>query len=317
MLRRTMLTAALLVLLAPAAASAATRPEVTTGGVADVTFSSATLAGKVDPNGAATTYFFEYGTTRLYGARTPAGLTGAGTQPRSVTAAVGGLAPTTRYHYRLVAQNAKGLAFGGDRTFTTRRQPNGVVLNAAPNPVAPGAGVTLSGVLTGTNNGGRQVQLLSNPWPYSQGFLATGNPVVTNADGTFTFNMIPVGVTTQFLVRMPAKPEVASPIVVVGAALQVTTRTKKVKRTRRSVTVRFRGTVTPAAPGLRVDIQRLKAGVWTTIAHTHTIDAGTTHSRYSTRVRIRRGGQFRSLVESQGQYVNGAGRVVTIHRHRH
>ena len=102
---------------------------------------------------------------------------------------------------------------------------------------------------------------------------------------------------------------------VAGAALQLTTRTRKLSRTRRSVKVRFRGNVTPAAPGLRVDIQRLTAGVWTNVAHTHTVDAGASHSRYSTRVRVRRGGKFRVVVAATGAYSSGAGRVVTVRRH--
>ena len=43
-------------LLAPAAAQAA-RPGATTGGASNVTFNSAALGGRVDPNGAETTYF--------------------------------------------------------------------------------------------------------------------------------------------------------------------------------------------------------------------------------------------------------------------
>jgi hypothetical protein len=305
-------------LLAPAAASAATKPAVTTGGVADVTFSTVTLTGKVDPNGAATTYFFQYRTTGVYGvnsANTGTASAGAGTKPVAVTLAVAGLAPATTYHYRIVAQNAKGTVTGADRTFKTKKQPLGVSLAAAPNPVTPGGAVTLAGQLTGTGNANRAVQLQSNPFPYSQGFVSVGNAIVTDAAGNFSFTVLSVPVTTLFQVLMPANANVRSPIVTVGAALQVTTRTKKVARTARAVRVRFRGNVTPAVPGLRVDIQRLVAGAWRTVAHTHTIDAGASHSKYSTRVRVRKGGKFRVVVESAGAYTNGAGRVVTVRRH--
>jgi hypothetical protein len=318
MLRRTMLTAVLLALLAPAAASAATKPAVTTGGVANVTFSTATLIGKVDPNGAATAYFFQYQTTNVYGVNTvttaPASA-GAGNTAVRVAVPVGALAPVTKYHYRIVAQNAKGIVRGADRTFTTKKQPLGVSLTASPNPVKPGGPVTLAGQLTGSGNAGRQVVLQGNPFPYAQGFLTLGNAVVTDPAGNFSFTLLSVPVNTLYQVLMPAKPEVRSPIVTVGAALQVTTRTKRISRTRRSVKVRFRGNVTPAAPGLRVDIQRLRAGIWTHVASTHTIEAGASHSRYSTRVRVRKGGKFRVVVEASGAYVNGVGRAVTIRRH--
>jgi hypothetical protein len=313
-----MLTAVLLALLAPAAAGAATKPAVTTGGVANVSFSTATLVGKVDPNGAATTYFFQYQTTGVYGvnsANTAPVSAGGGNSPVSVAVPVTGLAPVTKYHYRIVAQNAKGTVIGADRTFKTRKQPQGLTLAASPNPVVPGGVVTLVGQLTGTGNAGRQVVLQGNPFPYAQGFVTLGNAVVTDAAGNFGFTVGSVPVNTLYQVVTLAKPQVSSPIVSVGVALQVTTRTKRLARTRRSVKVRFRGNVRPAAPGMRVDIQRLKAGVWTNVAVTHTIDAGASHSRYSKRLRVRKGGKFRVVVEATGAYVSGAGRVVTIRRH--
>src|SRR4029079_19332140 len=115
-----------------------------------------TLKGQVDANGAATTYWFEYGTTQLYGAQT-AHATVTGTAPKAITAAVGALAPATRYHYRLVAQNSQGIARRADRTFKTKNQPLGLSLAASPNPVVPGAGTTFTGQLAGTNGGNRQV----------------------------------------------------------------------------------------------------------------------------------------------------------------
>src|SRR4051794_915687 len=114
-----------LALLAPVAAHAAGKPVVTSGGAADIGQQSATLTGNVNPNGAPTNYYFQYGATAVYGATT----TAAPTQGKmNVTAAVAGLAPATTYHYRLVAQNSHGLTAGADRTFKTLRQPLGVTL---------------------------------------------------------------------------------------------------------------------------------------------------------------------------------------------
>src|SRR5215212_7729746 len=99
MFRGAMLFALALALLVPATASAA-RPAVTTGGAASITQSTATLNGKVDANGKPTTYFFQFGTTRLYGAVTaeaPAGQAGSAVR---VSAPVTLLAPATTYHYR-------------------------------------------------------------------------------------------------------------------------------------------------------------------------------------------------------------------------
>ena len=189
MFRRVMGVALALGLLAPATASAA-RPAVTTGGAASITPSTVTLNGKVDPNSKATTYFFQVGTTRLYGSNTAETPAGASANPSRVSVPVTGLAPSTIYHYRLVARNADGLTLGKDRTFKTKVQPLGVTLAAAPATVAPGGATTLAGQLTGTNNAGRQVTLLGNAYPYTGGFVPVGNPQVTAADGSFAFPVL-------------------------------------------------------------------------------------------------------------------------------
>src|SRR5918911_1986644 len=123
LLRMTMTFAVALALLAPAAASAASKPAVRTGGVSNLTFNSATLNGRVDPNDAETTYFFRFGTTRVFTADTAMTSVGSGDGFTRVSVAIGGLAPATRYPYRLVAQNRLGSTLGEWRTFTTRRQP--------------------------------------------------------------------------------------------------------------------------------------------------------------------------------------------------
>jgi hypothetical protein len=312
LLVRTMLVAVAVALLAPAAASAASKPGVRTGGVANVTFNSATLNGRVDPNNAATTYFFRYGTTRLFTVDTAPASAGSGANRVGVSVPIAGLAPLTKYHYRLVAQNRLGNTLGEWRTFTTKRQPLGVTLAANPNPVAPGGVTTLAGMLSGTNNANRDVVLQSNPFPYTQGFLNAGNPQVTDAAGNFSFPVLSVPVTTQFRVVLAQRPELTSPIVVVGAALQVRTDTKKVARHRHSVSVRFRGSVSPQNDGGRVGIQKFRNGVWIEIAHTRAKDAGSSKSVYNTRVRIFRSGLFRAVAEADGQYVSGAGRAIEI-----
>ena len=312
MFRRVMVLALGLGLLVPATASAA-KPAVTTGGAASITPTTATLNGKVDANNKATTYFFQFGTTRLYGTNTAETPGGSGANPARVSVPVTLLSPSTTYHYRLVARNADGLTLGKDRMFKTKVQPLGVTLAATPPTVAPGGTTTLGGQLTGTNSANRQVVLLANPYPYTQGFLPAGNVQVTGADGRFAFPVLGLAATTQYAVQMPARPEVVSPIVVVGVAEQVKTDTKRVKRGRRSVTVRFSGTVTPASDGARVDIQKIRNGVWTTVAHTRAKRSSSTRSTFRTRVKIFRSGDFRVVASpSQPQYVAGAGRTIGI-----
>jgi len=94
-------------------------PSASTG-TAQVNGGSALLSGSVTPNGLATSYYFEFGTTADYGQQTPPQSAGSGTGAVSVTATLSGLAADTTYHYRLVAAGPAGaLSIGADRTFTT------------------------------------------------------------------------------------------------------------------------------------------------------------------------------------------------------
>jgi hypothetical protein len=309
--------AALMVwLLWPAGAQAvATRPGVSTGSAASVTQTTATLIGSVNPKGAATTYFFQYGTTSLYGAQTAPTAAGKRSKPGRVAVPVGALAPFTRYHYRLVAGNSKGLTKGRDRTFRTLRQPLGVTLGAGPNPVAFGQPTTLVGTLTGTHNAGRWVVLQANPFPYVQGFVHVTNVQVTNGLGQFSFTVPSVGLNTEFRVLMPVHPAVVSPIVAVGVAPLLSTHAR-VHRGRHGGRIRFYGSVRPPLAGVPVSIQKLRHGAWATIARTVTGGANTVRATFHRRVRQRRGGTYRVLVEPPGNYAPVASRTRHIHVHR-
>ncbi|HEU4906987.1 MAG TPA: S1 family peptidase, partial [Solirubrobacterales bacterium] len=96
-------------------------PEATTEAVTGLTSTEATLNATVTPNLLATTYQFEYGTTAGYGSKVPAppAQAGSGEQGVAVQRAIEGLEPHTTYHYRVVATNSEGTAYGEDMTFTT------------------------------------------------------------------------------------------------------------------------------------------------------------------------------------------------------
>jgi hypothetical protein len=304
-------------LLAPAAAEAAEKPVVRTGGPSNVAQSTVVLNGSVNPGRAATTYFFQYGTTRLYGANTAAGSAGAGRRAVRVSAAVGGLVPATTYHFRLVARNAKGLTFGRDRTFRTRRQPLALLLAAIPNPIRTGRSTVLGGALTGTGNAGRQVVLQANPYPYTQGFVTITNPQLTNAQGGFAFPVLGTRVNTQYRVLMPRRPHIISSVVVLATTVRVTTRVRVMRRGPRMGRLRFRGRLSPAADGELILIQkRRRGGQWRTIARTFARDNGARSSRYVKRIRQRRGGRYRVVANADGEHVPSAGRTVRVRRVR-
>jgi hypothetical protein len=86
----------------------------------NVSTNSATLNGTVQGGNLTTTVTFEYGTTQSYGSTvnaTPAIVTG--NIPTNVSADLTGLAPMTTYHFRVVAVNAEGTAYGNNMSFTT------------------------------------------------------------------------------------------------------------------------------------------------------------------------------------------------------
>jgi hypothetical protein len=119
----TLALSALLALAVAAPAQALGAPVAVTGTAHDVAPTSATVTGTVDPNGSATTYHFEYGTTDTYGLATPTRNAGSGDGAIAVLAGLAGLTGNTVYHYRLVASNTLGTSRGVDRTFHTPPQP--------------------------------------------------------------------------------------------------------------------------------------------------------------------------------------------------
>ena len=113
-------------------------PSVLTEAAASVTFKSATLNGKVNPNGADTMYFFEYGMTSAYGSTTTETSAGSGTDTVSINAHVDGLKSETTYHFRLVAANGEGIVYGEDRTFATFSAPQApIVKTGLAVPISP------------------------------------------------------------------------------------------------------------------------------------------------------------------------------------
>jgi ice-binding like protein len=101
--------------------TAAKAPSVTTGSAMALPSGGARLGGMVNPNGATTTYYFQYGTTRRYGRRTPKLPAGSKSKTFPVSTRIRRLRPGRRYHYRLVAVSPLGKRVGKDRTFRTAR----------------------------------------------------------------------------------------------------------------------------------------------------------------------------------------------------
>src|SRR5205085_1350178 len=123
----------------------ATAPTATTGPVTSVGPTTATVSGSVNPNGSATSWFVEFGTTTSYGSKTAAVNAGSGTSPTTISATLTRLTPGTSYHYRVVATSSAGTSRGADGLLTTSAAPQ--ASTGAAGSVTP-----TSATLTGTVN---------------------------------------------------------------------------------------------------------------------------------------------------------------------
>jgi hypothetical protein len=126
--------------------TAPARPRVSGESVFGVSAGSATFAGQVNPDGANTTYRFEYGLSTVYG-ESVSGDAGSGVGDVEVSAHPQDLQPGVTYHYRLIAENPIETVMGEDHTFTTERiaggseLPDGRVWEMVSPPNKQGAAV--------------------------------------------------------------------------------------------------------------------------------------------------------------------------------
>ncbi|MCK9420319.1 MAG: DUF1566 domain-containing protein [Nitrospirae bacterium] len=106
-------------------------PSVTTGSASSIGANSATISSTVNPNGLATSVWFEYGTTTGYGSSTSSQSIGSGSSLVAVSTPLTGLAPSTPYYFRAVGQNSAGTSYGAGQSFTTL--PSGIIAFRLPD----------------------------------------------------------------------------------------------------------------------------------------------------------------------------------------
>ncbi len=287
-------------------------PTATTGGAGDVTASTATLNGTVDPNKEDTTYWFEYGKTTAYGRQTAHSGPVHGNAPKSVSASISGLAPSTTYHFRLVATNPSGTDLGADATFTTTAAA--VTIAAKPPVVKFGGSVTISGQVPGEV--GVKVELEATPFPYTEPFKKVAEDT-TDTSASYSFVVTPA-LNTRYRVQAKSSPPATSPELTVRVRPRVTLRVSD-RTPARGARVRFKGSVLPAHDGSEVRIQRKTRHGWKTIATSLLKPAtpldGVARSKYRKRVRIYRSGYYRTVLPSHGDHARGKSRKrhITVH----
>lgn len=289
-------------------------PSASTQGASQITGSSVTLAGAVDPRGVETSFYFQYGASVAYGGQTPTASAGAGGAPVEVSQPISGLLPGTTYHYRLVAITAAGAAvIGQDRSFTTRKVPLKLRVARPLAPVIYGGRLTIEGALEGTGAAGRPVVLQGSPFPYIAPFADLSGPVASNSGGGFSFSLAGLTQSTQLRVATLDTPPVTGQAITVRVAVRVTLRARP---SGRGGYVRFSGTVTPAVLGAPVTFQLVRPGLGPISAGGGVVVHHNARSgRFSSVVFIRhgRGGRYRALVRvSSGGLVSGESPTVAV-----
>jgi hypothetical protein len=294
-----------------AATPAPGAPTASTGGAQAVTATSAKLTGSVNPHGAATTYYFQYGTSVAYGNVTPSPAAGAGsgTANASVSATAASLTPKTTYHYRLVATNASGTTTGADRVFRTPSV--GVTITASPNSIVYRQSTTLLGSVFGRGAAHAAVTLQRSA--HVAGAFANIATIRAGANGTYTFAGQAPSSNTYF--RALANGVSSGPVLVLvrfRVSLFVSSR-----HPRRGHFIRFRGLVAPRRNGAHVQIQRLGSDLrWHTVARPQLHRTSSTgSSAFGARIRVHRGGRYRATLGADSHHARGFSRSISIRVH--
>ena len=121
----------------PAVGVTISHPTTAGASFSNVSVIAATFSAQVDPEGLATKYHVEYGTSTSYGASTPEENIGDAYQGVAVRVDLTGLQPGTQYHLRVVATNELGTIDGPDVTFSTYLAVAGLPDGRVYEPVSP------------------------------------------------------------------------------------------------------------------------------------------------------------------------------------
>jgi hypothetical protein len=197
---------------------AAPKPTARTEGASTITVHTATISGKSNPEGTATTCKVEYGTTTALGSeQTCTAGVGSGASEAAVSANLTGLAGATTYYYRLTATSANGTIKGAQRTFTTLTPPNHkltVATSGSGTVTSTPAGISCGATCFANFVEGSEVELTATPQPHSsfsgwsEGCSGTGTCKVTipgNDSTKVTATFAPITRTVQAAVEGAGK----------------------------------------------------------------------------------------------------------------
>src|ERR1019366_3722675 len=120
-------------------------PSVTTLDALDITPTNTVLNAIVNPNGADTEVYFQWGATTNYGNSTATTtLTASLNTAQAVAIAIGGLRPGSTNHFRAIGVNSAGTTFGSDVSVITPPLPPPVITLVSNRAVVIGQGLVIT-----------------------------------------------------------------------------------------------------------------------------------------------------------------------------
>jgi hypothetical protein len=289
-----------------------TLPNPTPPGITDQHASAVTpdqehVSATLSPNGAETTYYFQYGRSTGYGNRSTTTTVPAG-DPIAVAADLTGLRPYTRYHWRLFARNAAGNTTGRDHTFRTGRLATALTLFSTHKTVLWGRGVTLGGRVSGFGVNQMTLALEQERFPFGAGFQEV-RTTHAGSDGGYLFSVDNVWGLTRYRVVTRTQTPVVSTVVGVHVAPRTTIAARTLSRKR----ARVSGTLKPAITGELSLQRRLASGKWAQVRR-RAITAATTFSFKVFRARKVTRAYRVVVLPVRGAYVKTATSTVFVSR---
>jgi plastocyanin len=183
-------------------------PAAATEEPSEVTQTSARLNGTVKPEGLATSYDFEYGTTSGFGLKIPATPSSVGSDfaDHRVSATLSGLTPGTEYHVQLVATyGASSTALGGEKVLTTPAATAPTVATGTASAVTQ-TEATLSGTVDANGSGTEYFFQYGPTASYGHTTALTGVPA-DNLNHKVSARLIGLAPGGEYHFRLIAKNE--------------------------------------------------------------------------------------------------------------
>jgi hypothetical protein len=273
-----------------------------------VTATGVHLSATLNPNGATTTYYFQYGRSTSYGNRSARLTLPADAGPTAVAADLSGLRPYTRYHWRLYATNSAGKTPGRDHTFRTARVATSLTLFTDHGTVPWGRGVTLGGRVSGAGAKGMTLALEQQRFPFDAGF-AQVRTTRAGSDGGYLFSVDNVWELTRYRVVSQTQTPLASAVTTVRVKPRTSIKARNLSRKR----ARISGTIRPAVTG-ELSLQRRRAsGRWVQVKHRTLTGAKAYSLKVWRQRRVDRA--YRVVVlPVKGAYVKATSRKVVVSR---